>query len=164
MEFNCIKFPYRYQLSTKEVSTLKWLAYARGAHKASWGPRFTKATDMTSDEVVSCKSHYMGLAGEYVTSKITGGFFDPMPTFLGDKDKADIRVGNDGIKIACKTTKYDPPHLKLTSMKEVADASHIALCLFQDPIVTVHWIKSKEYFMGNYYTHDYGYGTRYCLA
>ena len=54
---------------------------------------------MTSDEVVSCKSHYMGLAGEY-TSKITGGFFDPMPTFLGDKDKADIRVGNEGIKIA----------------------------------------------------------------
>jgi len=162
MDFNNLKFPFRYQLSAQEIRTLKWLAYARGAHKASWGPRFTKATDMTPDEVVSCKSHYMGLAGEYVTAKLTGGFFDPMPTFLGDEDRADIRVGKAS-KIACKTTKYNPPHLKLTSMKEVEDASHISLCLFQEPIVTVYWIRSKDYFMNNFYTHDYGYGTRYCL-
>jgi len=162
MDFNNWKFPFRYQLSAQEISTLKWLAYARGAHKESWGPRFTKATDMTPDEVVSCKSHYMGLAGEYVTAKLTGGFFDPMPTFLGDNDRADIRVGKTG-KIACKTTKYNPPHLKLTSMKEVEDASHISLCLFQEPTVTVYWIRSKDYFMNNFYTHDYGYGTRYCL-
>lgn len=162
MDFNNLKFPFRYQLSAQEISTLKWLAYARGAHKASWGPRFTKATDMTPDEVVSCKSHYMGLAGEYVTAKLTGGFFDPMPTFLGDNDRADIRVGKTS-KIACKTTKYNPPHLKLTSMKEVEDASHISLCLFQEPTVTVYWIRSKDYFMNNFYTHDYGYGKRYCL-
>ena len=156
--------PYKRTFTKREIATMKWLATARGAHKANWGERFVKSTDLTPADIVSARSHYQGMCGEYMVAEMTGGFFDPLPRFLGDKDKSDIIVGGSGMKIAVKTAQHNPPHFKLTKMKEIEDATHLALCLYKEPEGQVIWIKEKQEFLENYFVKSYGYGLRYCLA
>lgn len=159
-----VKFPAKLELTEKELNTIQYLAQQRGAHKAEWGQRFVPATNNDSNTQVSVNAHFMGLCGEYAVARMTKGFFDPMPRYLGDQDKSDITVGRQGARIAVKTTRYREPILKLTSMKEITDATHLALCLFESPNVFVYWIKEKSQFLSHHYRRNFGYGTRFCLA
>jgi hypothetical protein len=159
-----VKFPAKLSLTEKELSTMYMLAEQRGAHKSEWGQRFVPSTNTDSNTQVSVNAHFMGLCGEYAVARMTKGFFDPMPRFLGDQDKSDITVGRRGARIAVKTTQYREPILKLTNMKEISDASHLALCLFESPNIWVYWIKEKHHFINEHYKRDFGYGTRFCLA
>ena len=156
-----VSFPATYTLSPQEMGVLKALAESRGTHKADWGQRFVPSTNKNSNIEVSVRSHTVGLIGEYVSAKLVKGYFDFMPSFLGDHDRSDIIVGRRGARIAVKTTVYSPPHLKLTDLKEIEDCTHISLCLYQEPKLTVQWVRPKEWFLSNYHMKDYGYGTRY---
>lgn len=117
-----------------------------------------------SDYDKSFEGHYMGIVGEFAVARELNGYFDVMPKPKGDKHSADIIVGKDGsIRISVKTTKYSPPILKLNSLNEIKDATHIALCHYNEPKITIHWVKSKDKFMKNMYKKDFGYGERLCL-
>ena len=122
-----LELPFTVKFTRMEIRTLKMLAVARGSHKGSWGQRFVSKSDMTSDELLSCRSHYLGLAGEYAAAKATGGFFDCLPRFLGDEDSSDIVVGDSQARIACKTTKYAPAYFKLTKMVICSIASQMVM-------------------------------------
>jgi len=118
-----------------------------------------------SDYDKSFEGHYMGIAGEFIVARHLNGYFDVMPKPKGDKHSADVIIGTEGkLRVSVKTTKYSPPILKLNGLYEIKDASHLALCHFDEPKVTIHWIKSKKNFLNNMYKRDFGYGQRLCLG
>ena len=118
-----------------------------------------------SDYDKSFEGHYMGIAGEFAVARHLNGYFDVMPKPKGDKHSADIIIGVDGkLRVSVKTTKYSPPILKLNGLHEIKDATHLALCHYQEPKLTIHWVKSKSNFLNNMYKKDFGYGERLSLG
>lgn len=118
----------------------------------------------------SLEGHYMGVAGEYALAEELKGFMDFIPRSEGDKHAADILCRDkDGknCKVSVKTTKYKDPILKVNSLAEIKDATHIALCrYFKEPNqegVEMHWVKSVEEFEKSHYIRDFGYGPKMCL-
>jgi len=117
------------------------------------------------------QGHYMGVAGEYAVAEEVKGFMDFIHRPRGDKHLADITCRDrEGrlCRISVKTTKYKDPILKLNSLDEIKDATHVANCrLFNDSRgqgVEMHWIKTKEEFIKKMNVRNFGYGKRLCLA
>ena len=108
--------------------------------------------------------HYMGVAGEYAVASAVNGFFDPMPKKYGDKNAPDVLVGiNKEIKIAVKTTKYNPPIFKMYNLELVENCTHMALCCYKEPKLEIAWIKERNEFMEEIYERDFGYGNHFCV-
>ena len=153
------------KLTDSEIGALKKMAAwrAKGKTNISSANLWSKGT---SKERKNLEGHYLGVVGEFVVARLVNGFFDPMPRVTGDGHSADIVSGlsNNSLRISVKTTRYPPPIFKLNTLNEIDDATHCASCLFEEPILTVHWIKTKEDFLENYYIHDFGYGKRFCLG
>ena len=118
----------------------------------------------------SLEGHYMGVAGEYAIAEEVKGFMDFIARLDGDKHSADIICRNKegkGCKISVKTTKYKDPILKVNSLDEIKDATHVALCRYFKDLgregIEIHWVKSVEEFKENHYIRDFGYGPKMCL-
>ena len=118
----------------------------------------------------SLEGHYMGVAGEYAVAKEVKGFMDFIRRSQGDKHSADILCRNregKSCKVSVKTTKYKDPILKVNSLTEIEDATHVALCRYfkesNKEGVEIHWIKPVEEFKKNHYIKDFGYGPKMCL-
>ena len=112
----------------------------------------------------------MGVAGEYAVAEEVKGVMDFIPRSQGDKHSADILCRNKegkNCKISVKTTKYKDPILKVNSLDEIKDATHVALCrYFKDSKqegVEIHWVKTVEEFENNHYIRNFGYGDKMCL-
>lgn len=156
-----------FYLTNQEIESLKILTTWRCRGKTHLKTKSLMCSGRKdgSDYDKSFEGHYMGIAGEFVVARHLNGYFDVMPKPKGDKHSADVVTGIDGkLRISVKTTKYAPPILKLNSLNEIKDATHVALCHFQEPKVTIHWIKSKKNFINNMYEQDFGYGKRLCLG
>ena len=118
----------------------------------------------------SLEGHYMGVAGEYAVAEEVKGFMDFIRRSQGDKHSADVlcrsREGKN-CKVSVKTTKYKDPILKVNSLTEIEDATHVALCRYFKESnregVEIHWIKPVEEFKKNHYIKDFGYGPKMCL-
>jgi hypothetical protein len=154
-------------LSNQEIKSLQTLTAWRCRGKTHLKTKSLMCSGRKdgSDYDKSFEGHYMGIAGEFVVARYLNGYFDVMPRPKGDKHSADVVSGVDGkLRVSVKTTKYSPPILKLNSLDEIKDATHIALCHFNEPNVTIHWIKSKNNFLKNMYKKDFGYGERLCLG
>ena len=118
----------------------------------------------------SLEGHYMGVAGEYAVAEEVKGFMDFIPRSQGDKHSADILCrdkAGESCKISVKTTKYKDPILKVNSLAEIKNATHVALCRYfkegNQEGVEMHWVKSVEEFKKNHYIRDFGYGPKMCL-
>ena len=118
----------------------------------------------------SLEGHYMGVAGEYAVAKEVKGFMDFILRSQGDKQSADVLCRNregKSCKVSVKTTKYKDPILKVNSLTEIEDATHVALCRYfkesNKEGVEIHWIKPVEEFKKNHYIKDFGYGPKMCL-
>ena len=118
----------------------------------------------------SLEGHYMGVAGEYAVAEEVKGFMDFIRRSQGDKHSADILCRSQegkSCKVSVKTTKYKDPILKVNSLAEIKDATHVALCRYfkgdNQEGVEIHWIKSVEEFKKNHYIRDFGYGPKMCL-
>ena len=123
-----------------------------------------------SDYDKSLEGHYMGVAGEYAVAEEVKGFMDFIPRSQGDKHSADILCrdkAGESCKISVKTTKYKDPILKVNSLAEIKNATHVALCRYfkegNQEGVEMHWVKSVEEFKKNHYIRDFGYGPKMCL-
>lgn len=153
-------------LNNSEIKALQELASWRCEGKTHLKTKSLMCSGRNggSDYDKSFEGHYMGIVGEFAVARELNGYFDVMPKPKGDKHSADIVIGVDGkMRISVKTTKYAPPILKLNSLNEIKDASHISLCHFKEPKLTIYWVKTKEKFMKNMYKKDFGYGERFCL-
>ena len=151
-----------FTLSRDEINCLKNIAHWRCKGKVNIVTDFNRTL---GDYDGTFEAHFLGVVGEYIVSKHLNGFFDFMPSIIGDKHKADIIVGIHGdVRIAVKTTKYDPPILKVNHMQEIEDCTHLALCHYKEPKATIHWVKSKNYFLKHKFKQDFGYGERMCLG
>lgn len=153
-------------LNNLEITTLKKLASWRCEGKTHLKTKSLMCSGRKdgSDYDKSFEGHYMGVAGEFAVARYFNGYFDVMPRPEGDKHSSDIVVGRNGdIRISVKTTKYNPPILKLNSTNEILDCTHLALCHFNEPNITIHWVISKNKFMKNMYRKNFGYGERLCL-
>ena len=118
----------------------------------------------------SLEGHYMGVAGEYAVAEEVKGFMDFIPRAEGDKHSADILCRNKegkSCRISVKTTKYKDPILKVNSLAEIKDATHVALCRYfkdnQRDGVEIYWVKPIGEFKKNHYIRDFGYGPKMCL-
>ena len=164
--FESLIFPKKIEFKPEEIKTIRTLAQLRSKHKANWSLEDTywNKTPGHTNEEKSFQSHYLGMCGEYGVSMMVNGRFDFIPRFLGDHDQADVLIGPSGqYRIAVKTTRYNPPIFKLTKLKEIEDATHLASCHYKEPVLTIQWIVSKTYFLSNMYVDSFGYGNRYCM-
>lgn len=153
-------------LSNSEIKSLKELAKWRCKGKTHLKTKSLMCSGRKdgSDYDKSFEGHYMGITGEFAVARYFNGYFDVMPKPEGDKHLSDVVVGRKGnIRISVKTTKYNPPILKLNSMDEISDCTHLALCFFMEPKLRIQWVKSKSKFMKEMYIKDFGYGERFCL-
>jgi hypothetical protein len=153
--------------SKTEVESLKVLATWRCKGKTHLKTKSLMCSGRKdgSDYDKSFEGHYMGISGEFAVARYLNGYFDIMPKPKGDKHSADITIGFDKkLRISVKTTKYSPPILKLNGLHEIEDATHLALCHYEEPKLTIHWVKSKKKFLDNMYKKDFGYGQRLCLG
>ena len=150
-----------------EIEALKTLASWRceGKTHLKTEALMCAGKEGATDYDKSFEGHYLGVAGEFAVARHLNGFFDMMPKPKGDKHNADIIVGLNGkLRVSVKTTKYSPPILKLNSLKEIDDASHLALCHYAEPTLSIFWVKSKKNFLNKMYKRDFGYGERLCLG
>lgn len=147
------------KLSPEEMKCLRIMAEWRSRGKE----KLKSASGMAK---TSLEGHLIGIAGEFAVAKEMGGFFDPMPHMQGDRHAADVIVGfRSRMRIAVKTTKYNPPIFKINSLREIQDATHVALCMYQlGNVIEMHWILSVDRFMNEAYEKDFGYGIRKCLG
>ena len=149
-----------------ELNSLKEMAHWRSDHKVK-GNYKTQNIYMTTgknDFQNSFLGHYLGVVGEYGVASVTNGFFDPLPKMKGDKHAPDVIVGFAGeAKIAVKTTKYAPPIFKFKNLEQLGDCTHFAMCCFQEPKLTIAWIRRKEDFLQRIYERDFGRGRTYCV-
>lgn len=151
-----------FKFDKEEIKALKSMAYWRAKDKVNIMSDFPRTL---GDSDATFEAHYLGVVGEFAVAKQLNGFFDCMPKIRGDKHKSDVIVGSDGkIRISVKTTKYSPPILKVNHMKEIQDCTHLALCHYAEPELTIYWVKSKEFFLKNKFSKDFGYGPRMCLG
>jgi hypothetical protein len=108
--------------------------------------------------------HYVGMMGEVAVSKSLG-----LPL------RTDITIGGDGhidmthqsqtIQIKTSTHPTTPtPRLVIFNSIEDFATDWAILCSIQNAYtVRIHGFASKRKFVSNVVTHEFGYGTRYCL-
>lgn len=157
-----MKYLDKTSFTVDEVKSLRIMAKWRSDYKTGMASANLWSGNSDDADDRNFAGHYLGVTGEYAVAKYTQGFFDPMPLIVGDKHRADILMSHMG-RIAVKTTKWAPPIFKITSKAEITDATHVALCLYKEPMVTIAWIIETEEFLERAYTRDFGYGQRLCL-
>lgn len=150
------------KLNSEEISGLQRLARWRSDPKVDVYCNYMSKTDYSRQKEKSYQFHYLGIVGEFAVARYLGAFFDPIPRMKGDGHKSDVVWGGNA-KIAVKTTKYKPPIYKIEKLKEIEDATDLALCYYKEPFLEISWIKDKKEFLDNMYIDDFGYGNRYCL-
>lgn len=147
----------------EEVTALQRFARWRSDPKIETFTTYTNFTEYVYKKEKSYHAHYLGIAGEFAVAQYLGAFFDPIPRIKGDGHKSDVVWGEDA-RIAVKTTRHNPPIFKIQHMREIEDATDIALCQYNEPVLKIAWIKSKEEFLENMYLANFGYKTKFmCL-
>ena len=151
----------------KEIEFLKAMASYRANGKVNLASSNLWASGIDK-ELKNLEGHYLGVAGEEAVSRLINGRVDFMPRTVGDKHKADIVAGIKGeARVSVKTTKYgskgNPPYFKANSLDELKDCTHVSLCHYNEPTLTICWIKTKKDFIDNMFQKDFGFGKRYCL-
>ena len=155
----CIRDRY----SPEEITALQRLARWRSDPKIETFTKYSNFQEYLYKKERSYKAHYLGIAGEFGVARYLGAFFDPIPRMGGDNHKSDV-VWGDNAKVAVKTTSHNPPIFKIQHMREIEDATDIALCQYTEPLLKIAWIKTKQEFIENNYINDFGYKIKFmCL-
>ena len=158
------EFQYMITFMREEIAGLQRLARWRSDPKVERSAKnYKNSAEFSSAREKSYQAHYLGIAGEYGVAKYLGAFFDPIPRMKGDGHCPDIIWGGEA-KIAVKTTKHEPPIFKINSLKEIQQATDLALCVYNAPILKIVWIKNKEEFLEKKYTRNFNFGTAICLG
>ena len=108
--------------------------------------------------------HYAGMLGEVAVGKATGIPIHTDITFGGD---GNVDMVYQGQTIQIKTSTHPitpPPRFLIFNSFEDFSTDWAISCSIQGPCtVRIHGFASKRKFVSNVVTHDFGYGTRYCM-
>ena len=108
--------------------------------------------------------HYVGMLGEVAVSKTLG---IPLRTDVTIGGDGSIDMTHQGQTIQIKTSTHPTtPTQRLMIFNSVEDfhTDWAILCSIQNAYtVRIHGFASKRKFVSNVVTHEFGYGTRYCM-
>lgn len=109
-------------------------------------------------------THYAGMLGEVAVGKATGIPIHTDITFGGDGN-VDMSYQGQTIQIKTSTHQTTPvPRFLIFNSVEDFSTDWAISCSIQGPCtVRIHGFASKRKFVSNVVTHDFGYGTRYCM-
>lgn len=107
---------------------------------------------------------FAGMLGEVAISKYIG---IPLRTDVTIGGDGNIDMVYEGQTIQVKTSTHavtPPPRYLIFTKPEDFSTDWAFSCSIQQPaVVKIHGFASKKKFLANLVTHDFGYGTRYCL-
>ena len=108
--------------------------------------------------------HYAGMLGEVAVGKTTGIPLHTNITFGGD---GNVDMSHKGQTIQIKTSTHQhtptPRFLIFNSIEDFSTDWAISCSIQGACTVRIHGFASTRKFVSNVVTHDFGYGTRYCM-
>lgn len=108
--------------------------------------------------------HYAGMLGEIAVSKAIGVPLRTHITFGGD-DGSDLVYCGQSIQVKTSTHSTTPPprFIIFNSVEDFSTDWAVSCSVQGLCTIRIHGFISKRKFVANVITHDFGYGTRYCV-